>query len=323
MRIPSSVFSFISLSFFACGSTDPGPAPPGPGGNLPPKGFDPPPVSAGYTRIVAPDVNVDPGADTMVCQYVQAPLDHDVDILDVQGFQSAFGHHAVAYASTSNSPVGSSGPCTDEETVQQGSFLGSVGGEGTGGVKLPDGVAFRLPKGSSILLNVHFLNTSAMSAVGHSILDFKFAEVSPARKIASLFANGNLGFTIPANSTGHASADCTLPRDIEFILFSNHMHDHGTSALTHIARGHGGSVEGVHVDPSWTYEMQFKAEFAQWPLDRPLRIAAGDILHTECNWANATAEAIAFPREMCIGFGYFLSDGRSSPVCMDGHWIER
>ena len=97
MRIPSGLFSFISLSFLACGSNDRGPAPTGSGGNPPPpKGFDPPPAAAGYTRIVAPDVTVDPGADMMVCQYVQAPLDHDVDILDVQGFQSAFGHHAVA-----------------------------------------------------------------------------------------------------------------------------------------------------------------------------------------------------------------------------------
>jgi len=203
--------------------------------------------------------------------------------------------------------------------VLQGSFLGGAGGEGTGGVKLPEGVAFRLPKGSSILVNTHFLKTIE----GHSVLDFKFAEVSADRKIASLFANGNLRFKIAANATGYATADCVLPRDIDFILFSNHMHDHGASALTHLTRGPGGAVDLVHADPNWTYEMQFNAEFAQWPVNQPLRMAAGDTLHTECNWTNTTAEAIAFPREMCIGFGYFLSDGSSSPVCMDGAWIER
>jgi hypothetical protein len=334
MRRMSGFLSCASLLLLACGSTNPDSAQqPPPSGQQPPPGqqppasggaFTPPPPPAGYTRVVAPvTTGIAAGADVMFCQYIQAPQDRDIDILDVQGYQSAFGHHAIAFASTANGAVGSTSPCSEEDNVAQGSFLGGVGGEGGGGVKLPDGVAFRLPKGSSILLNAHFLNTGSKPIDGHSVLDFKFAEVAPGRKVASLFSNVGLNFTIPAQATGHATADCTLPRDIDFLVFHNHMHDFGTSAITNLVRKQNPGVELVHRDDTWTYEMQFKAVVTDWPLDRPFRVAAGDTLHTECNWANTTPEAVIFPREMCVGVGYFLSEGSSAPVCMNGQWIER
>jgi hypothetical protein len=327
MRRMSGFVSCTALLMLACGS-DPDSAlktPPS-GQEPPPSGgaFAPPPPAAGYTRIVAPVVkDVAAGVDLMVCQYIQAPLDRDIDILDVQGYQSDFGHHAVAFASTATTPVGTTTPCTEEENVAQGSFLGGVGGEGGGGVKLPEGVAFRLPKGSSILLNTHFLNTSAKSIDGHSVLDFKFAEATPGRKVASLFSNVNMDFKIAAKSAGHATADCTLPRHIDFLIFHNHMHDYGTHAITNVVRKQSPTAELVHRDDTWTYEMQFRAVVTDWPLAKPFRVAAGDTLHTECNWANTTADVLAFPREMCVGVGYFLSEGASAPVCINGQWIER
>ena len=36
-----------------------------------------------------------------------------------------------------------------------------------------------------------------------------------------------------------------------------------------------------------------------------------------------TDAALAFPREMCFGIGFFLSDGASAPVCLNGAWRER
>ena len=100
------------------------------------------------------------------------------------------------------------------------------------------------------------------------------------------------------------------------------MHDHGVRAKTELIRADG-SVQLVHEDPAWTYEMQFNAEFSQWPMEEPLMIAKGEKLRTHCSWLNDTADAIGFPREMCFGVGFFLSDGSSAPVCIDGRWIPR
>jgi hypothetical protein len=321
MRCLSRVTPLVVLALAGC-SSSPGEQIGVPSTTI--AGFDPPPPAAGYTRIVSPVVtNVPPGVDLTVCQYVQAPLDRDLDVLDTQGFQSAYGHHAVAYASTAAVPVGSSGACTDQDNLS-GTFLGGVGGEGGGGVTLPPGVAFRLPKGSAIMLNVHFLNTGAKAVDGQSVVDFKFVEATPERKVATLFANGNTTFKLGPKSKTQAVAECPIARDIDFIMFTNHLHEHGTSATTRLQRAEASAMEMVHDDPVWTYEMQFKAIYTQWTATEPLHLVPGDKLVTTCEWMNDGAESVGYPREMCFGIGYFLTSGEGkTPTCVNGKWIER
>ncbi|MET0339524.1 MAG: hypothetical protein ABW252_00905 [Polyangiales bacterium] len=281
-----------------------------------------PPPSAGYTRLVAPVIkDIKPGQDVLRCQYIQAPLDRDIDVIDVTGHQSEGGHHAVTFASSLKEPVGTSRGCTDTDNLAQGAFLGGVGGEAGGGSELPDGVAFRLKKGQSIMLSTHFLNVSDGSYDGHSVVDFKFAEVDPNRPVASLFTNGNFSFRVGASNTGEAVAECKLPRQIKFFNFANHMHDYGTWARSEIVRADG-TVELIHEDPIWTYEMQFQAVYRNYGVATPLVVNPGDVLRTTCKWKNPTNAALNFPREMCIGTGFFVSDGSSSPVCFNGQWMD-
>jgi hypothetical protein len=287
------------------------------------KPWEPPPPSAGYTRLEVPMVHdLTPGSDNTFCQFIQAPLDHDVDVLDVEGFQSSGGHHAVAYASSDTTPVGTSRRCTEQDNVSQGGFLGGIGGEASGGVKLPEGVAFRLPKGNSILLNTHFINTTDKTLDGRVAIDFKFVEVDSKRIIASLFSNGNSSFNVAAHGDGIAMAECTLPRAFKFILFTNHMHGQGSYAKTELVHADG-RVDLVHEDADWVPEMQFKAVYSKWTVEQPLIVDKGDMLRTQCNWQNQTDSALMFPAEMCFGTGFFLSDGSSSPVCLEGRWLER
>ena len=323
---PASLSTHIlfALCLGACATDSAEPeAPAAPSGDTKEKHDFPAPES-GYTRIVAPVLKALPaGADLTVCQYVQAPLDHDVDVLDVGGHQSLGGHHAVAYASTNSAAeFGTSTPCGDVDNITQGAFLGGIGGEAGGGVKLPPGVAFRLRKGSSIMLNTHFINPTDREIDGYSVVDFKFAEVSEERTIAAMFVNGSGTFQLAPHADTDTTATCAMTSEMKFILFTNHMHEHGASAITEILRKDG-SVELAHEDPSWTYEMQFKAVYSKWPLDEPLRVMPGDTIRTRCTWRNDTDQEVGFPREMCFGVGFFLSDGKSAPVCLDGSISQR
>jgi hypothetical protein len=280
-----------------------------------------PAPAEGYTRFIAPVMEgIAPGADVTHCQYIQAPLDRDVDVLDTQGHQSEGGHHAVAFASRLAAPIGTDRECNDEDNLAQGSFLGGIGGEAGGATELPEGVAFRLPKGSSLMLSTHFLNTSDRTIDGHAVVDIKFAEVDPDRSIATMFVNGSSSFKVPANSPADALAECTVQDTMKIIMFTNHMHDYGASAITEIVHADG-SVELAHEDPEWTYEMQFKAVYSTWPVEQPLTLVPGDVVRTRCHWENKTADDIRFPREMCFGIGFFLSDGNTSPTCLDGQWV--
>jgi hypothetical protein len=275
----------------------------GPGPDRSTQGF--PREKDGYTRIVAPAVtDLEPGADVMHCQYVMAPFDRDMDILSVEGYQSKFGHHSIAYATTADVPLGTTRPC-QEADLMSGAFLGGIGGEAGTDIGLPDGVAFRLPKGNGILLNTHFLNVSTETVTGDTVLDILFSEVDESRRVANMFVNITFNFEIGARAEAQALAERTMTNDMDFIMFTNHMHDYGARAITELTRADG-SVMQVHEDPSWNYEMQFNANYSRWDVAQPLRMNKGDVVRTRCEWANPTDAALAFPREMCVGVGFYL-----------------
>ena len=119
--------------------------------------FTPPDVQAGYTRFVTPVVkDIAPGANVEWCQWVAEPGDTARDVMDMVGYQSATGHHAILYATTAtNFHVGESHECTTEDMLHI-SFLGAVGGEGLGGnaSALPAGLNFRLPPGQALMILV-------------------------------------------------------------------------------------------------------------------------------------------------------------------------
>lgn len=304
--------------------------------------FDPPPPLAGYTRLTSSTVHaVPPGSDVTYCEYVMPPLDHDVDVLQVTGYQSAFGHHAVAFTYTPgpNDVLGASFPCMGTEfnaggsadagalsAGSQGTFLGGIGGNASSGkdsTSLPEGVAFRLKKGSGVMLNVHYINTGATEIDGDAVVDLQLAEPDPSRKIAALFVNLNMGFELSPVGKTSSTVDCVAESDVQVIMMTNHMHELGTSASTELLRAGGGGTEMLHEDPAWSYDMQFNPVYSRWPATSPLTIHSGDTIRTTCNWANPGAEAVKFPREMCVGVGFVLTTGDhpTAPSCAQGTWI--
>ncbi len=311
--------------------------------------FDPPPAPAGYTRLTAVTVpNIPPGGDVTYCQYLMAPFDHDVDVLDVGGYQSKYGHHAVAFSFSDTSvKLGTSFPCmgteftsgsgasadggassdagSDSTDLALGAYLGGVGG-GTGGgnvAALPAGVAFRLKKGNGVMLNVHYLNTGEDTIDGNSVLDIEFAPVDPTRKIAAMFVNLNLGFDILPAETTTSSTECVAQSDVQFLMMANHMHEYGSSATTQVIRAGTGAIEDMHDDPRWTSDMQFNLVTTGWPVDAPFILHQGDTIRTTCTWQNPTTADIEFPREMCVGVGFALATAAnpSAPSCTGGTWV--
>jgi hypothetical protein len=341
MKIVIGASVLFSLFLSGCGSDSDSPAPSDPGS---PSSFNPPAAPEGYTRLTAKTVHaVEPGADVTYCQYIMAPFDRDMDILDVGGYQSGFGHHAVAFSYPDDGsqelgtsvqcmgtefnvepPPGSGAPSGDRGGSLGGTFLGGIGGEGGESQNLPEGVAFRLKKGNGVMLNVHYLNTGTTAIDGDAVVDFKFAEVDPSRKIAAMFVNVNAGFNLMPGSQTSSSIDCVAKSDVQLLMMANHMHEYGTSVKTEVMRANSDAIEVLKDDPEWTYEMQFNTEYARWPVAEPFVLRAGDTIRTSCQWQNPTSEMLGFPREMCISVGFALASGDNptAPACFQGSWFE-
>jgi hypothetical protein len=343
MHLLRQLGTLALLSASACSGTD-GPA----NRAKPPSGkpaatvsestaFDPGPVEDGYTRFTAKTIKgVEPGGNVTYCQYVMAPTDHDVDVLDVTGAQSEIGHHAIAFAYTDNGTqeVGAILPCMGTEytkgdagasnaSLSIGGFLGAAGGKGRAAVKLPDGVAFRLRKGDGIMMNVHYLNTTDRFVDGDSVVDVKFADVDPQRPIAAMFVNVNFDVSLAPNAPTSSSVQCVAQSDMRLLMANNHMHDYGSSTTTEVVRADTGASDMLHADPTWTSDMQFNPVFSTWTIDDPFVVHSGDTIKTTCNWTNRSTETVTFPREMCVGVGFVLANGENphAPGCLGGNWL--
>src|SRR5688500_1023161 len=203
MKIVTGASVVLSLLVIGCRSDPDSSAPGGP--NPSTNAFNPPAAPEGYTRLTAKTVyDVQPGADVTYCQYIMAPFDRDVDILDVGGYQSGFGHHAVAFSypddgtqelGTSvqcmgtevNVDVPSSGASSGETGGRLGGTLrGAIGGGGGDQQGLAEGVACRVEGGDGIRLGGRYGDTGTTPVGGDAVGDAECADVDPSRKVAAM-----------------------------------------------------------------------------------------------------------------------------------------
>jgi hypothetical protein len=282
--------------------------------------FHPPEVAPGYTRFLTPTIKaIAPGDDVEYCHWVAAPSASARDVLDFTGLQSASGHHTILYATTATQyAVGETHICTEQDMLPI-TFIGAIGGEGTSSsaAKLPEGLYYRVPADQALMINTHWLNATDETLDGQAVLDVKFDAASDQRQTADLFANSGLKFQIAAGTTTYDTS-CVLQRDFSFAMISNHMHEHGWAAYSELIHPDG-SHDMVAVDSTWATDTQFNPHYTMYSVAAPKLAHAGDVFHTHCEWQNNTTRTLAFPDEMCTGFGFYFP-GRGQIACTEGNW---
>jgi hypothetical protein len=306
-----ALFFAITLAT-ACGSDEPGDDP-GAGGDDGP--------AEGYVRLRTTPITLQPGESGLWAQWVALPGDADQDIIDVTGWQSPGGHHALLYATMERLAPGETRPWghADQITAR---FLGGIGGEGAERVLLPEGAVFRVPAGQGLLIQTHYVNTTDAPIVGESYLDVKLVPADPTRQVASMFSITTLDVAVPPGEHAKADVECVLAEDVELIMYANHMHAYGVSqktTMTALGEGGDGRTEDVKVDLAWEYEWAFNPNFTVHPVAAPLRLPAGTRLRSECEWANSSSGMLGFPDEMCVFFGFHLGD--RDLTCNGGDWL--
>jgi hypothetical protein len=300
MRCPLLVFG--SLLVVACGSE--------------PVDLESDEPLPGYTRFTVPSIWVEPGESGLWATWVAAPQDRALDIVDVQGTQSKGGHHALLYSTIDVQDVGMTRAWEESDQLTS-RFIGGIGGEGAEATKLPAGVVFRVPAGSALLIQTHYLNTSLERAKMDSTLDVKFVEAAPDAKVASLFSMTSLAIDVAPGGQS-LEFECVLDEDIQLLMYANHMHELGLEARTKLVRDDGSSAD-IKIDPRWSYEWAFNPNFEHRTPEAPLVIEAGSMLRTACQWQNTGSRSVAFPDEMCVFFGFYL--GEKDKTCIGGRWM--
>lgn len=159
----------------------------------------------------------------------------------------------------------------------------AVGGSPSG---LPEGLARPLPKGSDLILQMHFHPTGKVERE-QATVGIYFAEKPPTRTLTALqlppVFGALAGIDIPAGEKGYTISDSfTLPIDAEVISAGGHAHYlakqmHMTATLPN------GQTQELFYIPDWKFNWQERYYFS-----KPVRLPKGTRLDVTVSYDNTT-----------------------------------
>lgn len=281
------------------------------------EGFTPPAMNGGEIAILSPIVTgIAPGADITLCSYLDRRFDVETDVTHHRVFQSPAGaHHVIVYAARQEQAPGTH-ECTEEDMLNA-RLVASGGAEGVS-LDPPEGLTFRIPAGSQIMIQTHWINAGTKAIDGQAVAYLTAGPAVKTRQVLDLFNVFKLNFQIPPGRRDTVTTTCPIKRDLKLFSMTGHQHEWGTRVEIEL-------LDGPSAQMLWANDWQ--PWFASNPpvnyytADKPLVLKAGQQLKLTCTWNNTTDKDLMFPREMCVASGfYFPADGEID--CDDGVWSD-
>jgi hypothetical protein len=180
-------------------------------------------------------------------------------------------------------------------------------GAGTGDLRMPKGVAMKLPAGQALLLNLHIYNSSAAPLSGTSGIEIVRAKPEEVTSEAGLLISGPTNFALPPGQKTTLSHTCALNSDQTAFTLFPHMHQLGVHIKTTVKVG--GAQMVLH-DGEYDFEEQYLLPVG------PIAFHAGDSITTECTYQNAGPKEVKFGEssdtEMCFSILFRYPRGKST-----------
>jgi hypothetical protein len=218
-------------------------------------------------------------------------------------------HHTLLTVGPPNAPDGVS------DCNAGTNFMRSVFGSGVGSqpILFPKGVAFHIPKGMQLLLNLHVFNTDQTSLTGTSgARVYTIAAADVVERAEGLLA-GTLRLNIPPRSTTKHIGHCTLSHEQTLFAVSPHMHQLGVYEKIVAETAQFGEV--TLFDGPYNFHDQ------SYQLIPALQMAQGDRVRVECTHSNPTERTVTFGEsslaEMCFAGIYRYPAVGEAFACSD------
>jgi hypothetical protein len=309
-RMRRSLFlGFVFVTLMGCGGEDSGPETPGSSDFAPAPG----PGEIQIRTPVLPEVK--PGEDKTFCTYLEGVSDKTIDVTKYLGFQPKTGHHTVLYAVDGGVAPGTH-ECTDNDMLTARYIAGGGSDATTPSVVVPDGVVFRIPKGTQYMILSHWINVTSEPVRGQAAFNLKVVDPSPDAVVAGMFSDATTQIDLKPG-LGSARAECVMQQPMQFFTLGGHAHEWGTRVQISV-EPQGGTPEMIY-DVAWSKDKVLNTLLLQYKPEAPLKLAAGDKLIVDCTYNNIDKPEIVFPTEMCVAFGYFFPAEREID-CVDGVW---
>jgi hypothetical protein len=285
---PLLALALAALPLAACG--DDGSADPGPDAAAPL--LEPPP--AGEGRQLTMHVSLASGDETEQCQYVV--VDEALEIARFEHVYTTGSHHLLLFQTglaAADAPT-EQFDCTGQQLTELGvSGIAYAAQVPDGELAYPADVALKVPAGTVLLVQTHYLNASPGDLDAEVRLNLWYTETPAAMEAGTLFFY-DWAIVVPEGGTATARMQCQIPADIDLIFGMSHMHKRGVG------------YEAKLADPE---TMLF--ETSAWEGIEPRRyapeqhIAAGSTIDFHCDYQGESGRTIiegpsADANEMCM-----------------------
>jgi hypothetical protein len=263
-----------------------------------------PPPAEGGLQFVTPDYEIPPHSEVQLC--VAVPYEGETMGIRAQHtYQSPGGHHVTVNGTNADDdvlPDGVAVDCSGADTeimVSMDPML--VGGElesaeegPEGRLELPDGMAARLPERTRIMLQSHYVNTTASPILVRDAVNLELVPEEEVQTWAAPLAVTEVDdLSIPLGPSV-VEVDCPMQEELSVLFLGGHMHEWGSSFATLL------DGEVIYEIPQW--DPQFRDAPVYADLGAGLTLQPGSVLTTRCAYDNTTDHVLEFPEEMCVTF---------------------
>ncbi len=256
---------------------------------------NPPPAPGTGYRMTTPDMTLTAGQEQYLCYTVTLQEAADVAVTQFESTAGTVVHHFEIFQTLAPEQAGLF-DCSS--TLIKQSWLPLFGGGAqAGGLTLPAGAGFPIPKDAQLLLQVHLLNATTAPVTTSVTVDMKYAADPTAITPAGIYALGSMNINLPAGTTTTiASPNCTLSKQYNVFAVQPHMHQLGTKIVFNHGATEASMAEQYQRDP-WVFGVQ--------PIDQvTMTLNSGDFVGATCTYDNTTSDTVVYGEstmnEMCF-----------------------
>lgn len=258
---------------------------------------------AGFSFETGP-FTIQPG-DNFECFYTSTFTDHVMNVQSATATQGPGGHHVTIYYTDQKVPVGHH-PCTDVEMIGLHQIAGAANGS-EGIVALPDGYVTKVPSGKQLVVQAHYISTAQGPVTVNDSVNLKTIEDKDVIQYANSFVMVDGNFKIPARAAATSTTRCSVPQDLDLLIMLGHMHEWGAHYKLEQVDESGKTITTLY-ETDWEPLFLAHPPITNYPPAKPLHLPKGTLLRQTCSWKNTEDQEMAFPREMCVMFSYYIPD---------------
>jgi hypothetical protein len=179
---------------------------------------------------------------------------------------------------------------------------------------LPPGLGSRIPAGSGLVMEVHYVNTTSEPIRGAVEVNLYERDPAEVEHLVGVYFNLMQGFEVPARSKAKFRARCPARAQTNVVLLTSHMHRFGRRFTIDLFDDDAGTQTQLYESTDYAHPLVLQHA------TNPIVIGPNQGFEWSCEYHNFLDQPVVdgemgLTDEMCIMVAYYYDYGGELPYC--------